>query len=275
MNYFPYIIEKNLSIKSLISIFKYSYGQNYYYKGETHNFWEVMIILEGYAYVAIDENIYKVEKGEMIFIKPNLFHNLQSRDCKELKILIMSFEMDCNIPIQQTVFKITDNQSLEFISILQTAKNIFNFDGIFVKTLNTSSPSLIVFVKRLELLIGNIITTLPCEDKNLNTPSAKIYSKIIQYINGNLSVKFTLAGIAKVCNVSPSYIKKVFKLYSNETVMSYVSNLKISKAKELLQSGLPSKSVSNILGYNDQNYFSSHFKKLTGMSPKKWLKSNI
>ena len=276
MQYNPYQIKNQLSIKSLVSIFKDSYEKNYSYKGEAHNFWEFMLILEGFAYVTINDQIYKVEKGQLLFIKPNVFHNLQTKECPNLKIIIMSFEMDLSMDIKETVYNVADSQQNELQALFSQAKNLFDFDTIYVVGIkDNKEESLLLFIKSLEQFVANLIVAPSSHHTNLNIQSAKIYSKIARYINDNIEKKLTISMIAEHCSLSPSYIKKVFKLYSNNSVINYVSTIKIEKAKQLLKIGMSNKEISVILGFSDQNYFSAHFKKHTGRSPNAWIKQNL
>ncbi len=63
---------------------------------------------------------------------------------------------------------------------------------------------------------------------------------------------------------------KAFKNAYNETPLEYLTNLRITKSKELLTNKLNNLSiseVSQIVGFNDPLYFSRVFSKKTGMSP--------
>ena len=57
------------------------------------------------------------------------------------------------------------------------------------------------------------------------------------------------------------------------TIMFYVQNLRITQAKKLLREGKFSiTEIAFQVGFNDSNYFSSCFKKATGISPLEYRK---
>lgn len=98
--------------------------------------------------------------------------------------------------------------------------------------------------------------------------------KAINYIKQNYMKKITLEEVASHVYLSPSYFSKIFKeemKYSFNTYLNYV-RIEMSK-KLLLDDTLDLIEVSNMVGYEDQSYFSKVFKKFTGMSPGKYRES--
>ena len=75
-----------------------------------------------------------------------------------------------------------------------------------------------------------------------------------------------ISEIAKMCHVSPSYFRKLFKAYSGMSPIDYQIQMKISHAKRLLQTNTMSISeISDTLGFFDTAYFCKLFKKYTGL----------
>jgi two-component system response regulator YesN len=79
----------------------------------------------------------------------------------------------------------------------------------------------------------------------------------------------SLNQVAAHVNLSPSHFSTVFSQETDKTFKEYLTELRIKKAKELLRTTtLKSFEISSQIGYNDPHYFSSVFKKNTGLSPK-------
>ncbi|RUS47917.1 response regulator transcription factor [Cohnella sp. AR92] len=87
------------------------------------------------------------------------------------------------------------------------------------------------------------------------------------YPNDQLSLK----DIAAHVRVSPSHLSKIFSQEMGQTLTEYLTQVRIRRAMELLQS-TPNKTfeIAFDVGYGDPHYFSNLFKRFTGMTPKEY-----
>ena len=93
--------------------------------------------------------------------------------------------------------------------------------------------------------------------------------EVLKYINSNLEKDISLEDIAEIMKVSPVYAGKLFKKELGISFNKYLMQVRIERAKALLKSGdYKIYEISTIVGYNTVQYFSSIFKKATGVSPK-------
>lgn len=98
-----------------------------------------------------------------------------------------------------------------------------------------------------------------------------IVSELQEYIRGHLHDPLPLQQLSGHVSLSPSYLCKLFKQVTGETITNYIHDLKIAKATEYLAD--PSLSLSEIaerLGFYDQFHFSKVFKVYTNTSPSKY-----
>lgn len=80
--------------------------------------------------------------------------------------------------------------------------------------------------------------------------------------------------LARICNISPEYLRRIFKTVYGVSPIIYINSLKIARAKELLKSQLYSISeVASLSGFSEVSCFSREFKKTTGISPSEFKKS--
>lgn len=101
-----------------------------------------------------------------------------------------------------------------------------------------------------------------------------VISKAKEYIQIHLSEEISLEQTAMYVKVSPYYLSKLFKDETGSTFIDYVTEKRLSKAKELLKSGdLSIKEVSFETGYSDQNYFSKIFRRKFGVTPTEYKES--
>lgn len=89
----------------------------------------------------------------------------------------------------------------------------------------------------------------------------------------NIDAPHTIKELARKVAMNECYLKKGFKAITGKTIHEYQQELRINKAKELLQQGGCSVTeAAQILGYNSISHFSTAFKRVTGMKPCELLK---
>lgn len=85
-----------------------------------------------------------------------------------------------------------------------------------------------------------------------------------KYTSENISVEH----LAKLCNISSAYLRKMFHQRFSQSPQAYINKLKIQYATELLKSGYYSVyEVSDMCKFQNIHYFSSFIKKETGFTP--------
>lgn len=101
------------------------------------------------------------------------------------------------------------------------------------------------------------------------------FNDIVKYIEENASEEQSVAVIAEHFFISPSYLSHLFKGRTGKSVMEFVGEVRINKARLYLEK--ENMSVSEIacaVGFDDINYFSRKFKQICGETPtqyrKKW-----
>ena len=107
------------------------------------------------------------------------------------------------------------------------------------------------------------------EDKKIiaGTRTARNYTVIVNCLENNLNKSLKLSEIARLCNTSEVNLTKTFSKYAGIGVMSYFNQLKINAAVLMLRSGTSVKETATALGFQEQNYFSKVFKRITGNPP--------
>lgn len=93
----------------------------------------------------------------------------------------------------------------------------------------------------------------------------------IDYISSKMHTKINLDILAKEVNMTPKYLSFLFHKETGQTIRSFVEEIRINKAKNLLiYSEFSYSEISEYLLFHSQSYFISVFKKRVGMTPKKY-----
>jgi len=98
----------------------------------------------------------------------------------------------------------------------------------------------------------------------------------ISYIEKHYSEEeFSLNELASYVNFSPNHLSAVFRQQTGQPFIKYLTDYRITKAKELLRcTGKKSSEIAILVGYKDAHYFSYAFKKAQGMTPTQYRGSS-
>lgn len=117
--------------------------------------------------------------------------------------------------------------------------------------------------------LGKIIFRISLETNNDKTQ--RLISIIQTYIQEHLSDDLNLSVIAKHVNYNDSHISRLFKRYTGSNLSEYITSCRIEYAKKLLsQTEDTIQTISQKTGFHTSQYFSSTFRKNTGMSPNEY-----
>lgn len=93
--------------------------------------------------------------------------------------------------------------------------------------------------------------------------------KVKNFIDKNYASSLNLSDACRMAGINRTYFCYFFKRVTGHSFKGYLNNVKVRVAKELLRNrNLSITEIAQLLGYNDSNYFSTIFKKISGASPR-------
>jgi AraC-like DNA-binding protein len=94
----------------------------------------------------------------------------------------------------------------------------------------------------------------------------------LHYIKTNFSAQLTIEHLAAQAGISKYHFCRKFKKHAGVSPMSFVTLMRIEKAKGLLGRNIPVSAVAYKVGFNDLGNFIRSFKKVTGQTPSAYKK---
>lgn len=244
-----------------------------------HDYLELAFIVSGRGRYKIDDVMYDIEEGDLLILNPGTYHQSfsdPSFPATEFFIGVSDFELEGMRPncLDLKVHPIikTDSelkQNLKRICLSMEAEK----DGRHVGRYFMMRSLLIeymLYIMRAEKESNPV--RLPGDHYSYdNVGKKEIVSQIIDYFSKHYSEKLSLDIISGDMYVSPFYISKSFKSVTGDTPIRYLINIRLDKAREILQedSGANIAQVAAAVGYDDVYHFSKSFKKRFGVSPSK------
>ena len=271
------LIKKPIQIDKLITAFSVERDKEYAFKGEAHNFWEMVYIKKGLAGFTADEKVFECPPDTVVFHKPNEFHKILNAGAEPIQFTVVSFVSNSTYiyeKLSNAVISLSHKgRSLmrELELIIESGSHSFEYlPSDFLDESN--APTVAQFCNTLELLLYECAAS----EKRI-TPktsnSAKIFAMAVKKMNENIHKPMNALQLADELNISLAHLKRIFSRYALMGIHAYFLALKIEKAKFLLLEGKPITLVSDDVGFSTPNYFSTTFKRETGLTPSQWLKT--
>lgn len=97
---------------------------------------------------------------------------------------------------------------------------------------------------------------------------------VLEYISIHYAEDISIQDIADAVGLSEGHLRKRFKRETGETIVTYLTEYRISRAKVFMQRGeTRMQEICAKTGFASEQYFSYVFKKSEGMSPSVYMKS--
>ena len=110
----------------------------------------------------------------------------------------------------------------------------------------------------------------------LITAGERLTQSAKAYIEAHCEEKFSLQVISNALFVNGSYLLRTFKAHTGQTLLSYHNVMRCEKAKKLLLgSECTVSEAGEEAGFSSSAHFSHVFKKVTGMTPTQYRKSEV
>lgn len=291
MNYKSLHLNDVLSIENIYSIHYFEYMSDFSFPGETHDFWEFLCVDKGEVNVFADEMFHSLKKGDIIFHRPNEFHNVKSNGMIAPNLVVISFS--CPSPamsfFEKKVLQISEPERLLLAQIIQEARYAFEgrLDDPYQKELIRSENPRFGGEQLIKLYLQQFLLQMirhyMVHTSPLTPPLAKsvkqkadgaIFSQILEYMEMHVSENLSVAQICKSNSIGRSQLQKLFRSRSGYGAIEYFSRMKIDFAKQMIRERHYNfTQIADALGFSSIHYFSRQFKQITGMTPSEYASS--
>lgn len=282
--YLKHNIRNVIDIKGLTALEYLDFDGKYKNYEEQHNFWELCYVEKGSVELILDGESVNLKCGDIAFIPPEKMHSYVCSSCKNTVVFVACFETFSYAmkTLDSGVFSLDESLKDCIKKIIFEYKNTFfmNSEEHLDILPNPNFGGQQAIILQLEYLIICLLRKMSAEknpeviflDKKDFYP--KLSGIIVDHLQANISTRLSLDDICRKVNYSRSFLCKIFKEQTGQTLFSYFNKLKIDEAKRLLEdTEMTVVAISKELGFSDVKYFGSLFKNIVGMSPLEYKKS--
>lgn len=279
-------LNNEIRVTRLISAFYYEFPEDFKFDGESHPGWEFVYVEKGSVSVRADHMTYVLKSGEMVCHKPHEFHRITPYQGRA-SVIIFCFEClgERMQYFNNKIITINQRQKHYLNDIVENASKLLlpksPLDIVKDGAMDRSPAGTVSQEQYIGNTIELLILSLMDSEITERRKRVEFYeqcvqrrtltSDIIRYLNENISEPIRLSDLSQKFSYSLSSIKRIFKNETGYTVIDYLNNIRIDKAKELLvHSNSSVEDIALTLGFSNAYYFSNCFKKKMGESPSKY-----
>lgn len=265
-------VPRPIRIDALCTVFDVIRPANFYFPGESHDFWELVYVCEGEVTATADERVYHLDRGKLLFHKPMEFHRIWSESDTGPHLMIISFKASGAdmVKLENSCFALSVRQRKRFEELVAAFCQADTLrDSEDVRQRQRAVSLTAALLESFLLRLTENEEQLPHE----STGEDAQYTKIVNVMKVNCNKNLSVQELAQKCELSVSNMKRIFSRFSDMGIAKYFLSLKMRQAMEYLENGIPASQVAELLDFSEINYFYTVFKRETGMTPTQYRKS--
>lgn len=260
-------VERPFTVDALYNAIDVVRPQGFYYSGEMHDFWEAVFVVNGQATATADEKVIALRAGQLLFHKPMEFHRIWSENDTAPHLQILTFHTvgEGMRYFEGCCMELTPREQQQFA---RTCKKVAGAVALYDPAQPKGGYAGAAFDAALavEMLLLALRDHVPADEHDL-TPGARRFREILQVLHAHCEEDLSVEQLAELCGCSVSNMKRIFSRYSDRGVAKYFLTIKIQRAMQLLDAGVPAAEVARRLGFAETGYFHTVFRRETGMTP--------
>ena len=267
--------------KQPFPLFARFYEVSHPVKMHRHEFMELVIVSRGRGIHFTEEEEYPIKAGDIFAITGDTAHGY--KDVTGLQVVNILFE-----PGWFSVLTTLARKSIGFHALfapesgfgnIYPRKNKLHLEKKelqevlvlvrkLIDELATKTPLYEMIVQTVFLQMVGLLSRFYDQRELLPTDSLLKVGHCVSLMEKDYAQPIRLSSLARAVHLSPRSLLRNFKKIMGISPIDYLIRLRIEKARELLRdSRLSITQIAYLVGFNDSNYFSRQFKKVTGANP--------
>lgn len=231
-------MQDNLSIRA------YSKQQ----KGHVHCYHQLVLPVIGTIIIELEGYTGKVSVGECVVIPAQVFHLFKANESARFIVADLNHLPDNLLSMSSSVFAMSAPLRSYLVFIEQQLQHKVD--------------------QSLEKMMIEMFNKLLSEQIAGEQIDPRIRA-VLQIISDDLSQPLHVNQLAQLACLSPTQFKKVFKQCIGQSVLQYITEQRMEKAKALLtHTDIPVQLISEQVGYSDISAFSRRFSQFYQLSPR-------
>ncbi|WP_019637365.1 helix-turn-helix transcriptional regulator [Paenibacillus fonticola] len=245
-----------------------------------HESYEIYYLLAGERYYYVNDRIYALQVGDLLFINKNQLHRTTSKGRSNHERILINFEDSFLEPLlelgvgelplfqgESFLLRPDVHEQGRILDILQDMLRERKEAAInYTPYLQTLLLQLLILIRRIREAAPEPVLPESSEKQR------RVY-RILEHLNAHYAERLTLEGIAEHFYISETYLCRIFKQTTGFTVIEYLNYVRIREAQALLrETDFKVTRIAEETGFDSIAHFGRVFKQITKRSPLQYRK---
>lgn len=240
---------------------------------------EITLCTSGEGIFFLEPEIYPMHRGQLFLIVPATLHRSVANDSYRSRVLRVPTCLLEEISTSQSNFA-NCTQQYSRVQVTLDEAQTRELEEMYEQLESPGNKQFGNDMQRFILLMAFLVksfsyfVTGEASPANINMELANM-KPVIKYIQAHLAEELSLDSIAAQFFISKFYLCRNFKLATGFSVRDYIIHCRILRARALLRNGYRVQETGELVGFHNNEHFIRTFKKLTGVSPKRYAKEYL
>ncbi|AZK45792.1 helix-turn-helix transcriptional regulator [Paenibacillus lentus] len=247
-----------------------------------HESYEIYYLLSGERYYYVNDRIYALQVGDLLFINKNQLHRTTSKGRSTHERILINFDDAFIEPLLELgagELPLFQGESFLLRPDVQEQGRIVDILHAMLDEQKEAAmgymPYLQALILQLLILIGRIREAAPEPVLPESSEKQRRVYRILEYLNAHYAERLTLQSIAEHFYISETYLCRIFKQTTGFTVIEYLNYVRIREAQTLLkETEHRITAIADKTGFDSIAHFGRVFKQIVKRSPLQYRKQN-
>ncbi len=256
-------IDIDVTVSEIEYIYQKKRPKGFTYSKLSRDYYTIAFVLSGSVEYCFSDRKCIAKTGDIIFLDKNSSYSAKVISKENWEHFVISFKTT------------SDNSSIELpIGTINKTSHNNRFEELFREVYSVWSQCGAAYKMHTKSIVTKILYEMTLESISNFFCSDTIHltlKKVATYIEENYQNKITIEDLAKLSGYSTAHFSRIFNKVYGTSPIQYLNHIRITHAKNLIKAKQHTMThIAQKCGFSNVYYFSTYFKKITGVSPKEY-----
>ncbi len=262
------LLQNRLKVTEVYTFFYHEKEKGFFFPGEAHPMLELTYVDHGTLHSVVEGQDIVLNQGELMFYGANQWHMQYADIDVAPRYVTISFALEgCAADaLVGRKFHISQKSAILLQQLLAEHERMDAYSSDMIISL--------LSMLLLSLLRHEAAPVAKLQPSNSIHSENEIIRRAQQYISSHLQQKLSVPLVAKMADVSPSYLTALFHKNLQISPGEYIRRIKLQESKRMIrEDNMNFTEIAQMLQYSTVHHFSRQFKEKFGITPTEYAKS--